>query len=109
MGADLGARMPAVLVEMGFITNPAEEKRLWHSHVHEVRSGQLIAPGIPQVAEHELMEKLVRMGGSGGVVAMDPQGVPSFPFNTSGMYRGWVTSAAPALVAAAAGDLGHCR
>jgi hypothetical protein len=37
---------------------PAEEKHFWHSHVHEVRSGQLIAPGIPEVAEHEFMEKL---------------------------------------------------
>ena len=37
---------------------PAEEKQLWHSHVHEVRSGSLIAPGIPQVAERELMEEL---------------------------------------------------
>ena len=38
---------------------PAEEKKLWHSHVHEVKSGQLIAPGIPQKAEHEFMEKMV--------------------------------------------------
>jgi hypothetical protein len=38
---------------------PASEKALWHSHVHEVKSGQLIAPGIPELAEHELMEKLV--------------------------------------------------
>lgn len=37
---------------------PAEEKHLWHSHVHEVRSGQLIAPGIPEIAERELMEKI---------------------------------------------------
>ena len=36
----------------------AEEKYFWHSHVHEVRSGQLIAPGIPEVAEHEFMEKI---------------------------------------------------
>jgi hypothetical protein len=41
-----------------FATLPPDEKRLWHSHVHEVRSGQLIAPGVPEVAEHELMEKL---------------------------------------------------
>jgi hypothetical protein len=41
-----------------FMQLPAEEKHLWHSHVHEVRSGQLIAPGIPQLAEHELMEKI---------------------------------------------------
>jgi hypothetical protein len=41
-----------------FAKLPEEEKHFWHSHVHEVRSGQLIAPGIPEVAEHELMEKL---------------------------------------------------
>ncbi|SEI43553.1 OBAP family protein [Pseudomonas sp. NFR16] len=38
---------------------PAGEKALWHSHRHEVKSGQLIAPGIPEPAEHALMEKLV--------------------------------------------------
>jgi len=42
-----------------FATLPPEEKALWHSHVHEVKSGQLVAPGIPQVAEKELMKKLV--------------------------------------------------
>lgn len=42
-----------------FATLPEAEKAMWHSHVHEVKSGQLIAPGIPAVAEHELMEKLV--------------------------------------------------
>jgi hypothetical protein len=41
-----------------FAKLPTEEKALWHSHVQEVRSGQLIAPGIPEVAEHEFMEKL---------------------------------------------------
>ena len=42
-----------------FATLPAAEKPMWHSHVHEVKSGQLIAPGIPGVAEHELMKKLI--------------------------------------------------
>jgi hypothetical protein len=42
-----------------FESLPADEKKLWHSHVHEVKSGQLIAPGIPDVAEHEFMEKMV--------------------------------------------------
>ncbi len=37
---------------------PEEEKKLWHSHVYEVKSGQLIAPGIPEIAEHALMEKI---------------------------------------------------
>lgn len=42
---------------------PAAEKVLWHSHVHEVKSGQLVAPGIPEVAEHALMEKLIHTYG----------------------------------------------
>ncbi|OUJ72919.1 OBAP family protein [Hymenobacter crusticola] len=37
---------------------PAEEKKLWHSHSYEVKSGELVAPGLPDVAEHELMEQL---------------------------------------------------
>jgi hypothetical protein len=42
-----------------FETLPMEERKLWHSHHYEVKSGQLIAPGLPQIAQHELMEKLV--------------------------------------------------
>jgi hypothetical protein len=38
---------------------PEREKSLWHSHVHEVKSGQLVAPGIPAIAEKELMKKLI--------------------------------------------------
>ncbi len=48
-----------IVSEKLFKTLPDEEKKLWHSHHHEVKSGTLIAPGIPQLAEHELMEKLV--------------------------------------------------
>ncbi|RMT77226.1 OBAP family protein [Pseudomonas viridiflava] len=42
---------------------PPGEKAYWHSHSHEVTSGQLIAPGIPEPAEHALMEKLVNTYG----------------------------------------------
>lgn len=48
-----------IVSEEVFKTLPADERKLWHSHHHEVKSGTLIAPGIPEVAEHELMEKLV--------------------------------------------------
>lgn len=48
-----------VLSEKLFRTLPEEEKAMWHSHRYEVKSGQLVAPGIPDAAEHELMEKLV--------------------------------------------------
>lgn len=42
---------------------PEAEKPMWHSHVHEVKSGQLVAPGIPEMAEHALMKKLVHTYG----------------------------------------------
>jgi hypothetical protein len=52
-----------IVSEQLFAGLPTDEKSLWHSHVHEVKSGQLIAPGIPQAAEHALMAKLVRTYG----------------------------------------------
>jgi hypothetical protein len=48
-----------IISERLFKTLSPEEKKLWHSHRYEVKSGELIAPGIPDIAEHELMEKLV--------------------------------------------------
>jgi hypothetical protein len=48
-----------IISEKLFKSLPEDEKKLWHSHNHEVKSGTLIAPGIPEKAEHELMEKLV--------------------------------------------------
>ena len=42
-----------------FKTLPMAERALWHSHAYEAKSGALIAPGIPDVAEHELMEEIV--------------------------------------------------
>lgn len=48
-----------IISERLFKQLPEEEKKLWHSHHYEVKSGLLIAPGIPDVAEHELMENLV--------------------------------------------------
>lgn len=52
-----------IVSEQLFAKLPPAEKALWHSHVHEVKSGQLIAPGIPEPAEHALMEKLVHTYG----------------------------------------------
>lgn len=48
-----------IISEKLFKTLPEEEKKLWHSHVYEVKSGELIAPGIPDTAELALMHKLV--------------------------------------------------
>ncbi len=41
-----------------FGTLPEDEKRLWHSHDYEVDSGELIAPGVPDLAEHAVMTDL---------------------------------------------------
>jgi len=38
---------------------PEDEKRLWHSHHYEVKSGILAAPGIPELAEHAYFSDLV--------------------------------------------------
>jgi hypothetical protein len=57
-----GARLIGIeyiISEERFRRLPEEEKRLWHSHHYEVKSGQLIAPGIPEMAEHAYFEDLV--------------------------------------------------
>lgn len=61
-----------------FARLPREEKHLWHSHAHEVESGQLIAPGIPEAAEHALMEKIAGTYGKTWHTwhTDDPQGLP---------------------------------
>jgi hypothetical protein len=40
-----------------FATLAEDERRFWHPHNGEILSGQLIAPGIPEAAEHALMKK----------------------------------------------------
>ena len=45
-----------IVSESLFETLPENEKKYWHPHNFEILSGQLIAPGIPQVAEKELMK-----------------------------------------------------
>jgi hypothetical protein len=48
-----------IISEERFRQLPAEEKRLWHSHHYEVKSGTLIAPGIPELAERAYFQDLV--------------------------------------------------
>ena len=38
---------------------PTDEKKLWHSHNYEVKSGVLTAPGAPEAAEKDLMKVLI--------------------------------------------------
>jgi beta-aspartyl-peptidase (threonine type) len=39
-----------------------------------------------------VMQKFTELGGDGGVVAIDASGNISMPFNSPGMYRGWMRS-----------------
>ncbi len=48
-----------IISEERFRALPVDEKRLWHSHHYEVKSGSLTAPGIPDPAEHVYFEDLV--------------------------------------------------
>ena len=43
-------------------------------------------------AAHEAIEHLTEIGGEGGLIAVDAQGNVALPFNSDGMYRGFVTS-----------------
>ena len=43
---------------------------------------------VERAAEEVVMEKLVDMGGEGGVIALDKNGHYAMPFNSAGMYRG---------------------
>lgn len=43
------------------------------------------------VAAEEVVNQIVpALGGNGGAIALDAQGHIAMPFNTSGMYRGWI-------------------
>lgn len=49
-----------VISERLFSGLPDDEKAYWHSQVHEVKAGMLVAPGLPEPAEHALAARLVR-------------------------------------------------
>lgn len=57
-----GARLIGIeyiISEERFRDLPDDEKRLWHSHHYEVKSGVLVAPGVPEIAEHAYFSDLV--------------------------------------------------
>jgi hypothetical protein len=52
-----------IISERLFGTLPEDERGFWHPHNYEVLSGQLIAPGLPEVAERAFMRLLVNSYG----------------------------------------------
>lgn len=45
---------------------------------------------LAEAAEAVVNGEVVRLGGDGGAIALDAQGNIAMPFNTPGMYRGWL-------------------
>ena len=54
---------------------------------------------VADAANEVVMKKLVERGGEGGVIAMDRAGNIAMPFNTTGMYRGWIDADGKVTVA----------
>ena len=44
-------------------------------------------------AANETLERLTEIKGDGGLIAVDTEGNCTLPFNSDGMYRGWMTAA----------------
>ncbi|RMG64704.1 MAG: isoaspartyl peptidase/L-asparaginase [Bacteroidetes bacterium] len=54
---------------------------------------------LTEAAEAVIHQELVAAGGDGGLIALDRQGNIAMPFNTPGMYRGYVRAGEPAFTA----------
>jgi hypothetical protein len=46
-----------IISERLYESLPRDEQKLWHPHNYEILSGQLVAPGLPDVAEQAFLEK----------------------------------------------------
>jgi L-asparaginase / beta-aspartyl-peptidase len=49
-------------------------------------------------AAHYVLDKVAKLGGTGGLIGIDKEGNMTLPFNTSGMYRGHVDAAGKVVV-----------
>jgi len=45
---------------------------------------------VKDAGDEVVMKKLVDRGGEGGVIALDRKGNIAMPFNSEGMYRGYI-------------------
>ncbi len=53
---------------------------------------------LDKAANYVVNEKLVELKGAGGLIAIDKEGNIAMPFNTPGMYRGYVTESGKIVV-----------
>jgi L-asparaginase / beta-aspartyl-peptidase len=45
---------------------------------------------LAEAADAVVLQEVPRLGGDGGAIAIDSEGNIAMPFNTTGMYRGWI-------------------
>ena len=53
---------------------------------------------LKEAADLVVMKKLVKLGGEGGIIAIDKDGNHAMPFNSAGMYRGFIDATGRAVV-----------
>lgn len=54
---------------------------------------------LQQAADEVIMNRILKIGGDGGLIAVDAKGNVALPFNTEGMYRGFKTFSGEDVVA----------
>lgn len=54
---------------------------------------------LQQAADEVILNRILKIGGDGGLIAVDANGNVALPFNTEGMYRGFKTSGGDDVVA----------
>ncbi|WP_308719569.1 isoaspartyl peptidase/L-asparaginase [Komagataeibacter xylinus] len=59
---------------------------------------------LAQAADEVINHEIPALGGDGGAILLDDRGNIAMPFNTDGMYRGWITHDGVAHVAILKGD-----
>jgi beta-aspartyl-peptidase (threonine type) len=57
---------------------------------HDVSAQMRYGGKTVERAAADSLEKVGKIGGTGGLIALDRRGNFAMPFNTSGMYRGWI-------------------
>ncbi|HST53616.1 MAG TPA: isoaspartyl peptidase/L-asparaginase [Pyrinomonadaceae bacterium] len=57
---------------------------------HDISAMMQYAGKPVESAAASVLEKVAKIGGTGGLIAIDSRGNFATPFNTSGMYRGWI-------------------
>ena len=50
----------------------------------------VLGQSLPAAAEEVILRDIPELGGDGGAIALGADGVFAMPFNTPGMYRGWI-------------------